>query len=95
MVLFAIYPVNSLWPSLLGLSVYWASTNGPQQSLKRKPLKFIIDLKGRETRIKITISAKDPLHKINLIDPALFVARVGILLDFANFGKTNLSRRLM
>ena len=29
---FAIYPVNSLWPSSLGSSVYWASTNGPQQS---------------------------------------------------------------
>ena len=28
---FAIYPVNSLWPSLLGPSVCWASTNGPQQ----------------------------------------------------------------
>ena len=31
MVLFTIYPINSLWPSLLGLSVCWASTNGPQQ----------------------------------------------------------------
>ena len=37
---FAIYPVNSLWPSSLGSSVCWASTNGPQhiaqESLKRK-----------------------------------------------------------
>ena len=31
MVLFAIYTVNSLWPSLLGFSICWASTNGPQQ----------------------------------------------------------------
>ena len=30
MVLFAIYTVNSLWPSLLGFSICWASTNGPQ-----------------------------------------------------------------
>ena len=27
---FAIYPVNSLWPSSLGSSVCWASTNSPQ-----------------------------------------------------------------
>ena len=30
MVFFAIYTVNSLWPSLLVLSIHWASTNGPQ-----------------------------------------------------------------
>ena len=35
-----------------------------------------------------------PLHKINLIDPVLFVARVGILLNFANLGNVNLSCRL-
>ena len=35
-----------------------------------------------------------PLHKINLIDPILSVARVGILLDFANFENVNLSRKL-
>ena len=35
-----------------------------------------------------------PLHKINLIDPILSMARVGILLDFANFKNVNLSRRL-
>ena len=35
-----------------------------------------------------------PFHKINLIDPVLFVARVGILLNFANLGNVNLSCRL-
>ena len=30
MVYFTIYTVNSLWPSSLGLSFHWASTNGPQ-----------------------------------------------------------------
>ena len=30
MVFFTIYTVNSLWPSSLGFSIYWASTNGPQ-----------------------------------------------------------------
>ena len=63
-------------------------------SLKREALKIIIDLKEGETQIKITIRTKDPLHKINLIDLVLSVARVGILLDFANFGNVNLSRRL-
>ena len=47
---------------------------------------------GRENRIKITIRTKDPLHKINLIDLILSVARVGMLLDFANFGNVNLFR---
>ena len=61
---------------------------------KKEPLKIIINLKERETQIKITIRTRDPLHKINLIDPVLSVARVGILLDFANFGNVNLSRRL-
>ena len=32
MVFFTIYTVNSLWPSSLGFSIHWASTNGPQQS---------------------------------------------------------------
>ena len=63
-------------------------------NLKREPLKAIVDLKEGETRIKITIRTNDPLHKINLIDPVLFVARVGILLNFANFENVNLSRRL-
>ena len=31
MVFFTIYTVNSLWPSSLGFSIYWTSTNGPQQ----------------------------------------------------------------
>ena len=57
-------------------------------------LKIIIDLKEGETQIKITIRTKDPFHKINLIDHVLSVARVGILLDFSNFGNVNLSRRL-
>ena len=61
---------------------------------KKKSLKIIIDLKEGETQIKITIRTKNPLHKINLIDPVLSVARVGILLDFANFGNVNLSCRL-
>ena len=30
MVFFTIYTVNSLWPSSLGFSIHWASTNGPQ-----------------------------------------------------------------
>ena len=59
---------------------------------KKRVFKNNIDLKKEETRIKIAIRTKDPLHKINLIDPVLFVARVSILLDFANFGKVNLSR---
>ena len=63
-------------------------------SLKREPLKIIIDLKEGETQIKITIKTKDSLHKINLIDPVLSVAKVGILLNFANFGNMNLSRKL-
>ena len=49
---------------------------------------------GGKTQIKITIKTKDPLHKINLIDPVLFVARVAILLNFANFRNVNLFRRL-
>ena len=61
---------------------------------KKRAFKIIIDLKEGETQIKITIRTKDPLHKINLIDPVLSVARVGILLNFANFGNVNLSRRL-
>ena len=62
---------------------------------KKKPLKIIINLKERETQIKITIRTKDLFHKINLIDLVLSVARVGILLDFANFRNVNLSCRLM
>ena len=49
---------------------------------------------GRGNPNKITIRTKDPLHKIILIDPVLSVARVGIMLDFANFENVNLSRRL-
>ena len=56
---------------------------------KKKVLKIIIDLKEGETQIKRTIRTKDPLHKINLIDLVLFVARVGILLNFANFKNVN------
>ena len=44
--------------------------------------------------VELTIRTKDPLYKINLIDLVLSVARVGILLDFANFGNVNLSRKL-
>ena len=54
----------------------------------------MIDLKEGETQIKITIRTMDPLHKINLIDPILSVARVSILLDFAKFENVNLSHRL-
>ena len=61
---------------------------------EKEPLKIIIDLKEGETQIKITIRTNDPFHKINLIDHVLSVARVGILLDFANFGNVNLSRKL-
>ena len=49
---------------------------------------------GRGNPNKNYNKTKDPLHKINLIDPVLSMARVGILLDFANFGNVNLSRRL-
>ena len=35
-----------------------------------------------------------PLHKINLIDHVLSMAKVGILLDFVNFKNVNLSHRL-
>ena len=45
---------------------------------KKEFSKIIIDLKEGETQIKITIRTNDPLHKINLIDPVLSVARVGI-----------------
>ena len=69
------------------------SRNG-QLKPKKKPLKIIIELKEGETRIKFTIRTKDPLHKNNLIDSVLSVVRVGILLDFANFGNVNLSCRL-
>ena len=54
-------------------------------SLKREFSKIIIDLKEEETRIKITIRTKDPLHKINLLNLVLSMAKVGILLDFAKF----------
>ena len=46
---FAIYPVNSLWPSLLGPSVCWASTNGPQHLAPwtyETLLQFICEWKG-------------------------------------------------
>ena len=49
---------------------------------------------GRGNRIKITIRTKDPHHKIILIDLVLSVARVGMLLDFANFENVNLFRRI-
>ena len=70
---------------------YWARS---VRTGEKEPLKIIIDLKEVKTRIKITIRTKDPFHKINLIDYVLSVARVGILLDFANFRIVNLSRRL-
>ena len=61
---------------------------------KKRFFKIIIDLKEGETQIKITIRTKDPLHKINLIDLVLYVARVDILFDFTNFGNVNLFHRL-
>ena len=61
---------------------------------KQKAFKNNNKPQGRGNSNKITIRTKDPLHKINLIDPVLSVARVGISLDFANFGNVNLSRRL-
>ena len=66
-----------------------------QLKLKKRAFKNNNKPQGRETQIKITIRTKNPLHKINLIDPVLSVARVGILLDFANFRNMNLSRKLM
>ena len=62
---------------------------------KKKVSKIIIDLKEGETQIKITMRTKDPLHKINLIDHVLSMARVGILLNFSNFGNVNLFHKLM
>ena len=41
------------------------------------------------------IRTKDPLQITNKLMHILFVARVGILLDFANFKNMGLSRRLM
>ena len=70
------------------------SRNG-QLKPKKRAFKIIIDLKEGETRIKITIITKNPLHKINLINLVLSVAKVGIFLDFANFGNMNLFHRLM
>ena len=61
---------------------------------KKRVFKNNIDLKEGETQIKITIRIEDPLHKINLIILVLSVARVGILLDFANFKNMNLFHRL-
>ena len=61
---------------------------------KKRFFKIIIDLKEGETQIKITIRTRDPLHKINLIDLVLYVARVDILFDFTNFGNVNLFHRL-
>ena len=66
-----------------------------KSQLKPKKIKIIIDLKEGETQIKIIIRTKDPLHKINLIDLVLSVARMGILLDFANYRNVNLSHKLM
>ena len=46
---FAIYPVNSLWPSSLGSSVCWASINGPQHLAPwtyETFLRFICEWKG-------------------------------------------------
>ena len=46
---FAFYLVNSLWPSSLGSSVYWASTNGPQHLASwtyETFLRFICEWKG-------------------------------------------------
>ena len=43
----------------------------------------MVDLKVGETLIK-RIRTKDPLHKFNKIMCVLSVARVGILLEFAN-----------
>ena len=61
---------------------------------KKRVFKNNIDLKEGETQIKITIRIEDPLHKINLIVLVLSVARVGILLDFANFENVNLFHKL-
>ena len=63
--------------------------------LKSKKRVYKNNNRPQGRRIKITIRTKDPLHKINLIDPILFEAIVGILLDFANFGNVNLSCRLV
>ena len=46
---FAFYLVNSLWPSSLGSSVYWAFTNGPQHLAPwtyETFLRFICEWKG-------------------------------------------------
>ena len=61
---------------------------------KKKAFKNNNRPQGRENPNKNYNKNKDPLHMINLIDHVLSVARVGILLDFANFGNVNLSRRL-
>ena len=57
----------------------YKNNNGPQR-------------KGNQ--IKIIIITKNPLHKINIIELVLFVARVGILVDFANIGNANLFHKL-
>ena len=61
---------------------------------KKRAFKNNNRLQGRGNPNKNYNKNQGLLHKINLIDPVLSVARVGILLDFANFGNVNLSRRL-
>ena len=54
----------------------------------------MVDLTIRATLVK-GIRTKDPLPITNKLMHVLFVARVGILLDFENFKNMGLSHRLM
>ena len=54
----------------------------------------MVDLTIGATLIK-GIRTKDPLQITNKLMHVLSVARVGILLDFANFGNMGLSHKLM
>ena len=54
----------------------------------------MVDLTIGATLVKGIIT-KDPLQITNKLMNVLSMARVGILLNFANFGNVNLSHRLM
>ena len=57
-------------------------------------MKIMVDLTIRATLDK-RIRTKNPLLITNKLMHVLSVARVGILLNFANFGNMGLSHRLM
>jgi hypothetical protein len=67
--------------------------NSQLKPKKKKLQRIMIDLKVAETLVK-RIRTNDPLHKTNKIMCVLFVARVGILIEFANSESISLYHRL-